>query len=239
MIDLSSKALPWFITFEGGEGCGKSSQLQMFYKWFSDNYGPAIMTREPGGEVIAERIREILLDKDNRIEDLTELLLYEAARTQFVANILRPNFGKGISVLCDRFYDSTTAYQGYARGLSLGEVNHLNHLVTGGLNPDLTFILDIDPVAGLNRAGMRGEKDRIEKETIEFHQKVRNGYLKIAEDNLNRCVVIPSQDGIGLVQDDLRREFCKITGKPYETGKKKIGRPEKGYKDEQLGLFGN
>jgi dTMP kinase len=215
MIDLSSKPLPYFITFEGPEGCGKSTQIEKFYDWFIPNYGPAIFTREPGGTPLAEGIRRLLLDPQYNPSSRTELLLYGAARAQHLADKVRPQMQGGNTVICDRYEDSTKAYQGYARDIDLQIIDTLNNIAVEGLHPDLTFILDIDPIIGLNRAGVRGKKDRIEKEAIEFHQRVREGYLKIAEDNPNRCVVIPSQDGIELVQEDLRREFCKITGKPY------------------------
>lgn len=242
-LDLfSGEKKPLFITFEGGEGSGKSTQTEKFYDWFIPNYGPAVMGREPGGEPVAEKIRAILLARENAIEDLAELLLYEAARVQFVAQKLRPTIKSGRSLICDRFYDSTKAYQGYARGLDLDVVDYLNHLASGEFTPDLTFILDISPEKGLRNAGVRGELNRMDAQKIEFHRKVREGYLEIARENPDRCIVIPYQEGIELVQREIRLKFCEATGRPYE-GEEILGgqfiRNRKGSKDYQLGLFGD
>jgi len=200
---------PLFITLEGGEGCGKSTQIKLFYKWFSENYGHGIVTREPGGVEISEKIREILKDpKNTGMDILTEFLLFEASRAQFVKEILEPNITQGISVISDRFTDSTSVYQGIVGGISLEIINYLNKLTTNGKNPDLTYILAVDVGEGLRRAGKRGELDRLDLLGIDFHRKVNQGYLDIAKENPERCVVIPEGD-IASVQRNMRTEFFR------------------------------
>jgi dTMP kinase len=166
---------PLFITFEGTEGAGKSTLIRVLAERIRRDLPgtEVVVTREPGGVTVAERIREILLH--HPMAPLTELLLYEAARAEHLAQIIRPALSAGKFVLCDRYTDSTLAYQGWARGLGFPLVKSANRLATEGLEPDLTFWLDIDPAVGLARAS---DANRFEAEGVEFQQKVRQGFLK-------------------------------------------------------------
>lgn len=179
-----------FITFEGGEGCGKSTQVRMLAHRLELAGFPVRALREPGGTAVGEAVRAVLLNTDHDGMDATaELLLYEAARAQLVAEVIEPALDAGEIVLCDRFYDSTTAYQGYARGIPLDEVIALNAAATGGLVPDRTLLLDIDPVLGIARATALGA-DRLEGEDLAFHARVREGFLALAADEPHRVRVI-------------------------------------------------
>lgn len=190
-----------FITFEGGEGCGKSTQIRLLEQRLTQAGRRVRSLREPGGTVMGEAIREILLNPEHtELDDIAELLLYEAARAQLVAEVIEPAIAAGEIVLCDRFFDSTTAYQGYARGLALDTVTSLNRAATGGLVPDRTILLDILPLVGINR--YEGEKkgiperqmslfsDRMERQDLSFHERVREGFLAIAESDRQRVRVV-------------------------------------------------
>ena len=180
MADTLSKGL--FITFEGIDGCGKSTQLLKLSEYFNTRYMPYMILREPGGTVVGEKIREVLLDKKNDgMDPVCELFRFEAARAQIVREVIRPSLENGMTVLCDRFFDSTYAYQGFARGLGSGTVEMLNMTATKGLKPDITFLLDIDPEIALERRGIRGEaEDRMEALGLKFQEDVRAGYLDLA-----------------------------------------------------------
>lgn len=193
-----------FITFEGGEGSGKSTQIRALTRRL-EAAGVAVRAlREPGGTAAGEAIRAILLDPANSgLDPRAELLLYEAARAQLVAEVIEPALAAGEVVVCDRFYDSTTAYQGYARGLDLEEVTRLNHVATGGLEPDATVVLDIGPEAGLARATVGGA-DRLEGEDEAFHRAVREGFLAIAAEERDRVRVV---DATGSV-DEVAERVC-------------------------------
>ena len=179
-----------FLTFEGGEGSGKSTQLRRVAATL-EGVGRAVrMLREPGGTAVGEAVRELLLDPQHVGLDATaELLLYEASRAQLVADVIEPALENGEIVICDRFYDSTTAYQGYARGLSLARIEALNTLATGGLVPDRTIVLDLAPELGLKRATRDGA-DRLEGESLAFHRAVREGFLAIAAEQPERVRVV-------------------------------------------------
>lgn len=174
-----------FITFEGIDGSGKSTQLQALHRTLTGAGLEVLLVREPGGTMIGEKIRELLLDKENTgMTSETELLLYEAARSQIVREVIRPALDSGKIVICDRFYDSSAAYQGYGRGLPLGDVSALNRFATGGLEPDLTFLLDISARdAALRMSGRDSLEDRLEIEGIGFMEAVREGYLTMAGKN--------------------------------------------------------
>jgi dTMP kinase len=163
-----------FITFEGIEGCGKTTQLHRLAR----RLGPrAVVTREPGGTVIGREIRDVLLDPANRaMSPAAELLLYFADRAQNVAEVIRPALEKGLTVLCDRHVESSLAYQGYGRGLSLEDIRNLAALATGGLRPDLIVLVDVPVAVGLERVGRRGAHDRLESARISFHARVRAGF---------------------------------------------------------------
>lgn len=181
-----------FITFEGGEGSGKSTQIKLLKKALQKKGYTVFFTREPGGTVIGDQIRHILLDtKNKKMVPLTELLLYEAGRAQHVEEVIRPALKKRKIVISDRFFDATTVYQGVARHLNSSLVQNLNRIATGGLKPDLTIILDIPVGAGLKRIQKgRHALDRIEVEKQSFHEAVRKGYLKLAKAEPKRVKII-------------------------------------------------
>jgi len=179
-----------FITFEGGEGCGKSVQARALHRRLSQLAIPALLTHEPGGTPFGKRIGGWLKWAEGTdISPLTELLLFNASRTQLVDEVIQPNLENGMIVICDRYADSTTAYQGYGRGLDLEMVKAINNAATGGLKPDLTVLLDIAAEAGLGRKRAK-RQDRFEREDMAFHQRVRDGYLKLAANDPGRWLVI-------------------------------------------------
>ena len=189
-----------FITFEGGEGCGKSTQIDLLREVLEEQGQSVVITREPGGTPIAEAIREVLLNADHKgMCTESELLLYAAARAQHVQEKIRPALEAGQVVLCDRFADSTTAYQGAARGVNEALVEQLYQIATGGLKPDKTILIDLDPVTGLDRARIRGTADRLESENLAFHQAVREGFLKIAAAEPERVVVLDGAQEIKVI----------------------------------------
>ncbi len=194
-----------FITFEGIEGCGKSTQVDLLRKHLTALGHEVLVTREPGGCPIGEKVRDILLDPGNSgMTALTELLLYEASRAQHVADVIRPALEAGVTVISDRFYDASTAYQGHARGLGADKVIELNLVATGGLKPDLTIVLDLPASEGLRRLGR--DLDRIESEAIDFHEKVRNGYIELARKDPDRVKVVDSSGTI----EETASEVVKI-----------------------------
>jgi dTMP kinase len=203
-----------FITLEGIEGSGKTTQAARLKDLLVRRGLDVVVTREPGGSPIAEKIREILLDPRNRkMVALTELFLYEASRTQHVAETVRPALEAGKTVICDRFFDASTAYQGNARGLDMAMVEQLNLLATGGIAPDLTIVLDLPAEVGLRRLGRN--RDRIESEAIEFHERVREGYLKIARRDASRIKVVDASGRI----DDISLAVAGIVEAWLATGK--------------------
>lgn len=180
-----------FITLEGVEGCGKTTQMSLLRDRLEEAGRHVVLTREPGGTPVAEAIRAILLDPANTaLSPVAELLLYEAARAQHVAERIKPALDEGAIVVCDRFADSTTAYQGAGRVLPLETVLHLHRVATGTVWPDLTIVLDIPAEAGLERAAAARSRDRIELEPLEFHQRVRAEFLRIAEAEPERVKVV-------------------------------------------------
>ncbi len=195
-----------FITFEGGEGSGKTTQLKALLALLREGGRGAVETRDPGGTAIGKQIRELLLNRENAgMAATAELFLYEASRAQLVQERIRPALAAGRIVLCDRFTDSTVAYQGYGRGLDLDLVARLNALATDGLRPDLTFLLDVDPVVGLTR--LRGRHDRIEEEALAFHERVRAGYRAIAAVEPERVRLLDASRGAAEVEADIRRHM--------------------------------
>lgn len=176
-----------FITLEGVEGAGKSTQAILLRDALSAEGYTVFTTREPGGNAVAEAIRTILLDPANPVVDRAELLLFLAARAQLVVETVRPRLAAGEVVICDRYEDSTIAYQGYARGLDLELVRRLNEFATGGLSSDVTFVLDVDPACGLSR---QKDHNRMEAESLAFHQRVREGFLRIAAQESGRIHVL-------------------------------------------------
>ncbi len=204
-----------FITFEGIDGCGKSTQLKMVASRFEEEGRQIMLVREPGGTVIGEKIREILLDRKNdSMVPMAELFLYEAARAQITEEKIRPFLEAGGVVLCDRFYDSTTAYQGYARQLGSDITTTLNEIATGDLKPDITFIFDIDPKEALKRRMERAEEpDRLEAMGTAFQEKVRDGYLKLAEaDKSGRIVIIDASGSREEIAEAVKLAIASKTG---------------------------
>ena len=180
------------ITFEGGEGSGKTTQSQILYNTLKEKGFEVIKTREPGGTKFAETIREILVQgESNKINNISELLLFAAARADHVQKVIKECLKDNKIVICDRFTDSTLAYQGYAGNLDLGIVKEVNRISIGEISPDLTFVFDIDPTLGIERAlGGNNKETRFEEKDIMYHKKIRDGYMDIARDNPDRCVVI-------------------------------------------------
>lgn len=195
-----------FITLEGPDGSGKTTQARLLAHWLQEEGHPVVLVREPGGTTVGERIREVLHDPAHTgMSPWTEVFLYCAARAQLVAEIIRPALAAGQTVLCDRYADSTLAYQGYGRGLDLDALRLVLYLATGGLTPDLTFCLDISPEEGLarRRAG-GGEWNRLDQETVDFHRRVRTGYLELAGLEPQRWIVVDAARPVDAVQADLR-----------------------------------
>ena len=185
-----------FITFEGCEGAGKSTQVQLLQKYLAGKGRETVLTREPGGTPIAEKIRKVILDRENAAMDgLAEALLYAAARAQHVAEVIRPALAQGKIVICDRFSDSTVAYQAYARGLPLKLINEIIKICEAGCAPDITFFLDVPPEKGFLRKGGADAADRLESEVFFFHKKVYNGYKALARAYPRRIVTVNSDGG--------------------------------------------
>ncbi len=196
-----------FITLEGPEGSGKSSQIEMLGDYLRQQSFTVLVTREPGGTPIGDQIRGCVHDVDNaNMTPQTEMLLYSASRAQLVAEVIRPALATGQIVLCDRFYDSTIAYQGYGRGLNLDDLYTITRFATGSLQPDLTLLLDIAVEKGLSRRADNGlEMNRLDLETVSFHQRVRRGYQQMAAQEPERWVVVDAARPLTEVQAELRQ----------------------------------
>jgi len=195
-----------FITFEGGEGVGKSTNIEFCRRLLEQQGIDVIVTREPGGTEIAEIIRDELLKKphNERMSDVAELLLVFAARAQHIEALVKPALERGCWVLCDRFTDSTIAYQGYGRGLKLETINQLKTIAQLGIEPDKTFLLDAPIDVGMGRAKARGPADRFEIEQLDFFSRVREGFLAIAKNSPQRVCVINAAQELSQVQIDLK-----------------------------------
>ncbi len=195
-----------FITFEGPEGSGKSTQIGLLAAYLRKKGHKVVMTREPGGSCIADKIRQILLDKNNKeLCPSAELLLYLSSRAQHLSDTIEPALKKGYVVLCDRFSDSTMAYQGYARGFDRKTISMLNEFASSGRKPDLTILLDIDIKKGLQRAHKaKNSKDRLELEPMAFHAKVRRGFKAIASKEPNRVKLVS-------ITSDVAGVFSKVS----------------------------
>nr|HID12311.1 dTMP kinase [Anaerolineae bacterium] len=195
-----------FITLEGPDGSGKTTQARLLAEWLREQGHEVVLTREPGGTDIGDQIRAVLHDPRNTTMDArTEILLYSASRAQHVAQRIRPALAAGKIVISDRYADSTLAYQGYGRGLDLEALRTITGFATGGLTPDLTLCLDIAPREGLQRRRLGGgEWNRLDREALEFHQRVRAGYLELAELEPERWVVIDGARSVEEVQAEIR-----------------------------------
>jgi dTMP kinase len=208
-----------FIVFEGVEGAGKTTQIQQTANWLQSWCGAhsTIVTREPGGTKLGRQIRQLLLDDpDSLVSHRTELLLYGADRAQHVESLIRPHLDRGDFVLCDRFTDSTIAYQGYGRGFDLAEIDRVNQIATGGLQSDLTLWLDLDVSVGLERVLVRGKPDRMERAAIDFHQRVRCGYQELANIYPNRIVRIDADRDPVAIQVEIQSILLETKWLPAE-----------------------
>lgn len=207
-----------FITFEGTEGVGKSTQIQLLAEYLQSNNIDNIITREPGGTKAGERIREILLDKNStNIDSKTELLLMFAARAQHLEEVIYPALRKNKWVLCDRFTDASYAYQGGGRSVPVSHIQAIETVVQGNFRPDLTILLNCDVKKGMQRVKKRGKKDRFEKERLEFFEKVQQTYLQLAKNNPQRFEVIDADTTVdevaATIQKTVNSKFPELSGK--------------------------
>lgn len=193
-----------FITFEGADGCGKTTQLNLLEKYLKDKGLDVIVTREPGAKGLGEKFREILLNYDGIVSDRCESFLFLADRAQNIDTIVKPAVSSGKIVLCDRHIDSSVAYQGYGRGLDIQQIKNLNTIAAGGMLPDLTLVFDIDIETSMQRVG--NNKDRMENSGIDFFNRVRNGYLELAKQEPDRIKVVNSTASI----DDIHNKVKNI-----------------------------
>lgn len=195
-----------FITLEGPEGSGKTSHIPHLVEFLREKGYTVFPTREPGGTSISEQIRDVLHDMKNaEMHARTETLLYQAARAQIVEQVIKPRLADGEIVLSDRYYDSTIAYQGYGHQQNLEQVRALVKYATGGLTPDLTILLDLDVEVGLGRKKKDNEWNRLDAYTVEFHKRVRSGYLEMVKAEPQRWVIVNSEQAWDAVQAELRR----------------------------------
>jgi dTMP kinase len=211
--------LSLFITFEGVEGSGKTTQIRRLKRYLAQKGIACKVTREPGGCPIGEKVRKILLNPDHReMAPLSELLLYEASRVQHVKEVIKPLLKKGVIVLCDRFSDASIAYQGYGRKVDLNLVERLNRLSSQGIKPEVTFLLDCPSDVGLKRALKRNrslkkeKEERFEREKIQFHHRVRRGYLSLAKKEPHRVKVIDTRQGEEKVYQRIRQIVDGLIG---------------------------
>lgn len=199
-----------FITLEGGEGVGKTTNVAYIQVLLEEHEIPVLLTREPGGTVLAESIRQLLLDKEQEaIAEQTELLMMFAARAQHIKHVIHPALDKGTWVLCDRFTDATYAYQGGGRNMDLSTIQWLENFVQADLRPDLTLLLDAPIQLGMQRAAQRGKLDRFESEKVAFFEKVREAYLSIAEQQSERVKIIDATQSLESVQSQIKHVLMR------------------------------
>lgn len=210
--NTSRKHKGTFITLEGPEGAGKTTQLKLLTKFLQDEGIDHVITRDPGGTSLGKPIRRLLLNAESVVSPVAELLLYEADRAQNVAEIILPALDEGKLVFCDRYTDSTLAYQGYGRGIDLKLIEQLNEVASQGLHPKCTILFDIESSAGLARLHPSGH-DRLEREALEFHQKVRQGYLSLSKLDENRWRILDAANPMHVVQEELRKFVMEALGK--------------------------
>ena len=197
-------ALPLFITFEGIEGCGKSTQAKILYDYLKQQGYSVILTREPGGTAIGNDIRKILIDKkNNQIQPLTELLLNFASRIEHLQQVILPALKNNIIVISDRFYDSTLAYQGFAMGVEIEIIEKMHQLMINSIQPNITFLCDMDVEVAFQRIKSRFDNNRYEELSFDFHNKVRNGFLEIAKNNPHRIRIIDANNDISKVAEQV------------------------------------
>lgn len=198
-----------FITFEGADGCGKTTQIELIDEYFRGYKIPTLLTREPGSRGLGTKLREILLNYEGDVSSTCESFLFLADRAQHIDCIIKPALEAGKIVLCDRHIDSTMAYQGYGRGIELERISYLNNLATGGMKPDLTIVFDVDVETSMARIGRN--KDRMEASGIEFFNRVRQGYLEIAKKEPERVKVVNSSDTI----ENIHKKIVEIIKHEY------------------------
>lgn len=196
-----------FITFEGSEGSGKSTQINMLAAYLRQQGYEVLVTREPGGTHIGEQVRQCLHDvKNKEMTAAAEVLLYSASRSQLVREVIVPALENGVIVISDRYADSTMAYQGYGRQLDLDALGTITHFATGGLKPDLTILFDIDVEEGLSRRSIGGvEMNRMDLQEIAFYKRVRNGYMELVKQEPERWVIVDAGRPLDEIQNDVRR----------------------------------
>lgn len=194
------------ITFEGIEGSGKTTHVDLLHDYLQEKGYRLIKTREPGGTRFGEALRKVLLEKDLQVLPLAELLIFLAIRAQHVEEVISPALVDGKIVLCDRFVDATYAYQGYGRGIDLGIIETLNRLVTKGVRPNLTILLNCTVDVGLSRKSADGSLDRFEKEEISFHRRIKSAYLKLAKEDTKRYVVLNAREDVAQTQAIIRKK---------------------------------
>ena len=197
-----------FITFEGCDGCGKTTQLELLAEYLHTLDKDVIVTREPGAKGLGIKLREILLNYDGEVSSNCESFLFLADRAQHIDTIVKPAIDEGKIVLCDRHIDSTVAYQGYGRGLDITQINYLNNIATSGLKPDLTLLFDVDTETSMMRVGKN--KDRMESAGIAFQEKVRHGYLELAKKEPNRIKVFDSRKSIEQLHQEVLAVIASI-----------------------------
>jgi len=204
----------YFITVEGLDGSGKTTQLNNIASYFEQNGREVILTREPGGTKLGEKIRKILLDVDNTgMNSVAELMLYAAARAQIVSELIIPSVKQGKIVICDRFVDSSIAYQGYGRKLGSDIVKGINAYALQDCKPDITFFFDISPLEIAKRKTMKEKLDRLESEKIDFHNRVYEGYLALAEADRERISVIDARKSIEKIFEEVKKHLNVLIGK--------------------------
>lgn len=200
-----------FITFEGPDGCGKSTQAKLLSDWLKVSGYPVLLTREPGGTAIGDQVRKVLMSLENRrMNPRTEFLLFSASRTQLVHEVIRPHLNAGGVIVSDRFYDSSLAYQGYGHGLDESSLRVITRFVTDGLTPDLTFLLDIPARVGLVRRRDGGNWNRLDDYDLEFHERARLGYLTLAAAEPNRWRVIDADRPIEILQQEIQEHITPL-----------------------------
>ncbi|MDF5718339.1 MAG: dTMP kinase [Rhizonema sp. NSF051] len=198
------------IVFEGVEGSGKTTQIKLCSSWLQSLDISVVVTREPGGTDLGLELRRLLLEAGNSIADKTELLLYAADRSQHVHHNLMPNLAKGAIILCDRYTDSTIAYQGWGRQMNIDSIEQLNLLATDGLQSDLTILLDIDPEISLQRILQKRKLDRIEQADLAFHHRIRQGYLSLAKKSPEKIVVVNGNQNIEQVELEIQQLLISL-----------------------------
>lgn len=202
-----------FITMEGPDGAGKSTQIDLLRGYLLEKGYDIIVCREPGGTVISEAIREVILNREHKdMKNMTELLLYAAARAQLVGEVIQPALEEGKVVICDRFIESSAVYQGIARGMGIDLVYEVNQFAVGKTMPDITILLDVDAETGIGRKKQQAELDRMESEKLDFHKRVVEGYRLLAERDKNRMVKIDGRDSIEEIHCQIKEAVDNTLG---------------------------